>query len=113
MIIRPNYYCTNRQISIQALYDYKVNQMDFKIKGQSFQFKHCTIISDRFRTLVITIYIFQFKHCTIISSVRTDRHYLNFVSHFDFNCTIIREYRRICYTVISIQVLYDYKYHHI
>ncbi len=53
-----------------------------------FQFKHCTIISERFEYLLEPMSEFQFKHCTIISA-KISRFPLLFL--------------------ISIQALYDYK----
>ena len=44
-------------ISIQALYDYKSSRSDGLFPQNTFQFKHCTIISSRFTAFISSSHI--------------------------------------------------------
>ncbi len=76
-------------VSIQALYDYKVVIGLEVTEQQGFQFKHCTIIRSDCVNQFSFIKGFQFKHCTIIRKPKKHR-----------NDIMID---------VSIQALYDYK----
>ena len=100
-------------ISIQALYDYKVSVLTIAATISTvFQFKHCTIISPirhpitiifrqisiqalydykcRVESIDVCLPIFQFKHCTIIRII-TQLTIINSIAFQFKHCTIIRD----------------------
>ena len=100
-----------KQISIQALYDYKSANAKKTIPGAIFQFKHCTIIRLNYiGDTLVDVVLFQFKHCTIIRDVYN----LN-VLPFNISIQALYDYKPSPVIVlphsflISIQALYDYK----